>query len=74
MSPHSQGLDEPRKSHVEFRMCSTLEHQTKGFSIFDGHTHNPQNNYSSLFRVDFITSSFHTIFPKNKHRLELSLL
>jgi hypothetical protein len=47
-------------------MCSTLEHQTKGFSIFDGHTHNPRNNYSSFFRVDFITSSSCTICPKNK--------
>ncbi len=46
-------------------------HQAKGFSIFYYITHNWQNNYSSFFRVDLITSSLDIICPQKNHHLQL---
>jgi hypothetical protein len=64
MNPQSQALDEPRKPHVEIKLCVGPT-KLKGFQFLII-THNLRNNCSSFFKVGLITSSLEINLPKEK--------
>ncbi len=54
------------KKYMCENCTACFDHETKAFSIFVDQIASHRNNYNSFLKVNMITSSSNTTYPKNK--------